>query len=576
MTIPKLTPYTGQVANPDGSQTQTEFTQNMFDQLSYEAQLATQLDATIDGMNNAVDEVEANAVSAQNSANAAEAAAASAGYQGLWPDTGGSALKGEIWQTQVGGTPTGEYYTALQDTSIDPVGDNVNWKVQNDLNTGNLSDYTDIVFGSLAEMQSSTSISVGGKLKIQGSDSAFSCYVATSTPTPIPLQNSLYAGILGFFDGINYIEAGNGGNTLIKNPSGATRFHIEPGIDIDSGTASKQDWMFDRYHVDPNNYRIFGTFLQNGDLSGNGRNAEANFTLKSVGDFYGGFPLGMWGYQDNSAERAIAMKMFYMDIQETEKPTPNLGRWQSGITVAMGDYIQSNNFDALPSPTYGLYKATSSGTTGGAQPIHTSGSVSDGGVTWEFVKDYYTTAASNELIAMMLFGRKGDYPIAGGHNYTAQFARGLGVHQGQDIAHFDSDGTLSGYRRAIGPDIYDYFKDSSHYYRYTDTFTQHAGGGTIRSLKTVNNDDGGTGITVDARGADVINLDYLSPTSISTILCDQNQEFRIRVVNDSTVTLNNGPSLRMVNGTQSLGVRSVLSFFARSNNQAIEDGYVGS
>lgn len=131
MTIPKLTPYTGQVANPDGSQTQTEFTQNMFDQLSYEAQLATQLDATIDGMNNAVDEVEANAVSAENSANAAEAAASSAGYQGLWPDTGGSALKGEVWQTQVGGTPTGEYFIALQDTSSDPVNDNVNWKAQN-------------------------------------------------------------------------------------------------------------------------------------------------------------------------------------------------------------------------------------------------------------------------------------------------------------------------------------------------------------------------------------------------------------------------------------------------------------
>lgn len=128
MTIPKLTPYTGQVANPDGSQTQTEFTQNMFDQLSYEAQLATQLDATIDGMNNAVDEVKANAVSAENSANAAEAAASSAGYQGLWPDTGGSANKGDTYQTQVSGTPTGQYFTALQNTTVDPVGDDVNWR----------------------------------------------------------------------------------------------------------------------------------------------------------------------------------------------------------------------------------------------------------------------------------------------------------------------------------------------------------------------------------------------------------------------------------------------------------------
>ncbi|QGZ13277.1 tail fiber protein [Vibrio phage NF] len=51
-----------------------------------------------------------------------------AGYKGLWPDTGGSALKGETWQTQVGGIPTGEYYIALQNTSIDPIGDNVNWR----------------------------------------------------------------------------------------------------------------------------------------------------------------------------------------------------------------------------------------------------------------------------------------------------------------------------------------------------------------------------------------------------------------------------------------------------------------
>ncbi|AZF88573.1 putative hemagglutinin protein [Vibrio phage P23] len=129
MTIPKLTPYTGEVANPDGSQTQSEFTTNMFNQLSYEANLAAELDATIDGMNNAVDEVSQNTAIAESSANAAEAAASSAGYQGLWPDTDGSALKGETWQTQVGGTPTGEYYTALQNTSVDPVGDDVNWKV---------------------------------------------------------------------------------------------------------------------------------------------------------------------------------------------------------------------------------------------------------------------------------------------------------------------------------------------------------------------------------------------------------------------------------------------------------------
>lgn len=146
MTIPKLTPYTGQVANPDGSQTQTEFTQNMFDQLSYEATLATELDATIDGMNQAVTDVESSANSASASATSAEASASTTGYQGLWPDTGGSANKGDTYQTQVGGTPTGEYYTALQDTSVNPVGDNVNWKVAGTIGQQNLSNYTDIVY----------------------------------------------------------------------------------------------------------------------------------------------------------------------------------------------------------------------------------------------------------------------------------------------------------------------------------------------------------------------------------------------------------------------------------------------
>ena len=128
MTIPKITPYTGGVANPDGSQTQTEFTQNMFDQLSYEANLSTELNNTVDGINDTAIQVDADASSASQSAAAAEAAVSGLDYQGLWPDTGGSANKGETWQTQTGGTPTGQYFTALQNTIADPVSDNVNWR----------------------------------------------------------------------------------------------------------------------------------------------------------------------------------------------------------------------------------------------------------------------------------------------------------------------------------------------------------------------------------------------------------------------------------------------------------------
>lgn len=184
MTIPKLTPYTGEVANPDGSQTQSEFTTNMFNQLSYEANLATELDATIDSMNNAVDEVNQNTAIAESSASAAEAAASSAGYKGLWPDTGGSALKGETYQTQVGGTPTGEYYTALKNTSVDPVGDNVNWKRQSDIYRDNLSDYTELMFDTVADMQGAEYLREGAIVTIveRGLDSVFKI-VTGETPT---------------------------------------------------------------------------------------------------------------------------------------------------------------------------------------------------------------------------------------------------------------------------------------------------------------------------------------------------------------------------------------------------------
>ena len=67
MTIPKITPYTGGVANPDGSQTQTEFTQNMFDQLSYEANLSTELNNTVDGINDTANQVDADATRASQS-----------------------------------------------------------------------------------------------------------------------------------------------------------------------------------------------------------------------------------------------------------------------------------------------------------------------------------------------------------------------------------------------------------------------------------------------------------------------------------------------------------------------------
>lgn len=203
MTIPKITPYSGGVANPDGSQTQTEFTQNMFDQLSYEAELSTELNNTIDGINDTAIQVDADATSASQSASAAEAAASGLNYQGLWPDTGGIANKGDTYQTQASGTPTGQYFTALQNTTVDPVGDDVNWREVVSVDT--VSSYSGLSYPSTEDMINGVPVSARvGEICSDGDRSWER--IAVSVPASISDFKELTktnAERMGFFAGHN-------------------------------------------------------------------------------------------------------------------------------------------------------------------------------------------------------------------------------------------------------------------------------------------------------------------------------------------------------------------------------------
>lgn len=152
MQIRQVTQFTGDVAVP--GQAPAVFSQNAQDQLGFMNGLADELVNTISDMNDSATEMEDNAQKAESAVNTAEAILSGNGYKGLWPDTGGSASKGDTYQTQVGGTPTGEYYTALQNTTVDPVGDNVNWKVnisvRNISNSNLISNSSFEVAGSVA------------------------------------------------------------------------------------------------------------------------------------------------------------------------------------------------------------------------------------------------------------------------------------------------------------------------------------------------------------------------------------------------------------------------------------------
>lgn len=67
----------------------------------------------------------------------------------------------------------------------------------------------------------------------------------------------------------------------------------------------------------------------------------------------------------------------------------NTVMWETGKSVSQNNIRKSGN---------NYYIATSGGTTGQIKPIHTSGSVSDGGVTWKYLHSGYGTGTILEVV----------------------------------------------------------------------------------------------------------------------------------------------------------------------------------
>ena len=68
----------------------------------------------------------------------------------------------------------------------------------------------------------------------------------------------------------------------------------------------------------------------------------------------------------------------------------NTVMWETGKSITSGDIRKSGN---------NYYKATNSGTTGQIKPTHTSGTVSDGGVTWLYLHSGYGVGTITEKVS---------------------------------------------------------------------------------------------------------------------------------------------------------------------------------
>lgn len=324
---------------------------------------------------------------------------------------------------------------------------------------------------------------------------------------------------------------------LLRNvAAGPTRVHVEPNGPVDSGTITKQDWMFDPYNDDQANYRIINIYTKQGQGSGyNGQNGVAVLGAKGVGDHFGIFPSINVGFSDDNAN-GVPLKVMYFDTSDTEWRTPLLGAWREGRAVSLGDYILAN---------FKLYQADGAGTTGATKPSHSSGSASDGGVSWTFIRDYQ--AAAGSIKPCIVIGDRDDMPKFGFPDARAQFAGSAVVWNGEKFQFLDNTGTAVW---EIGVDLN---TDDFHIRSLTGggslrfdaagSFVQNSGLAYLLTSLTEDSESA----TVAVGKTEMLSLNNANPTNITQFTGLPYQRFYVQASNSNT-TLVHGTNLKLAGG----------------------------
>lgn len=388
-------------------------------------------------------------------------------------------------------------------------------------------------------------VDAGGGLVSIYLNSAGTAVLQRTLATTAYLASSAGAGAIGLADGrtVQTVLGLSGGrfyegtaaNLLIRRATaGASRVHIEPNGYIDSGVSTKLDWMYDPYDLDNANYRIFNIYNSTGDLNGTGESGITFIGCKNVGNHFGLWSSIHFGFSDDGAS-ACAMKIHYIDTTAPQHYTPAKGGWRSGKNVTTGDYVTS-----LVGGTGRIYQAASTGTCGATVPSHTSGTVSDGGVDWTFVR----AVSSANIRPIVLFGARDDMPKLG-LTANVQHARDEVFWNGKKMQFADSTNAVawSIYTNGATDDLL-IESASGGYLRLDNTgkFIQLVGLALAAPSVTATD----LSATPSIAGARTLVFNNSGPTSVTSFSGGIGwQEFYVRAGNGQT-TLVHSASLRLV------------------------------
>jgi len=225
-------------------------------------------------------------------------------------------------------------------------------------------------------------------------------------------------GAVGDGARINQALAANGGMVYVPQQNYTLEADVTPttgGLFIDPGaTFDDQSKLKPRGQFSDTGNGVNAWRLQDRVFVGGAVNVSPTTTPVLDGYDIAGDPTGINSdYLERSA--AVASSNAYGGTgglfaakQSRQYTSQGYTVWSSSEAVAAG--AKRGYYEKL-------YTATTSGTTGSTPPSHTSGAVSDGGVTWQF--DRYTYMVPIGLSAVA------DVDVADGHSCWAMYIEGL-------------------------------------------------------------------------------------------------------------------------------------------------------
>jgi len=164
-------------------------------------------------------------------------------------------------------------------------------------------------------------------------------------------------------------------------------------------------------------YGDFGLTLQKDGFNGFG---AVRFNTKENGDFTGDWPSMEFTFQNNSPTykaMTIALLKPIANADATGLGYNFGGRdkafWYAGRPTTTGQYIVVN---------YNVYKATTTGTTGNTKPVHTSGTVSDGGVSWQWIENVAPNITGKNWRPTVIFGATNSFAAVPFNSAAVHFA----------------------------------------------------------------------------------------------------------------------------------------------------------